>query len=73
MIPNKAAFRDAFNLYEKHLRSMETASFSWETLCDEMIAIANRHANDPLLMDLLVAVHAELERKWMEKDIPTRS
>lgn len=73
MIPNKAAFRDAFNLYEKHLRSVGTASFSWETLCDEMVSIANQHANNPLVMDLLVAVHAELERKWMEKDIPTRS
>lgn len=73
MIPNKAAFRDAFNLYEKHLHSVGTTVFSWEILCDEMISIANRHANDPLVMDLLIAVHAELERKWMEKDILTRS
>ena len=73
MKANRAAFRDAFNLYEKHLAHIAGPEFSWDVLCNEITAVALSHENDPLAMDLLVAVHAELERKWMERNIPTHS
>lgn len=65
MQPNKKPFREAFNFYEERLASLEkqAADDEWwkETVLkiDALVRMANY---DHLLMDLLVVVHAELER-----------
>ena len=68
MILKKAAFRVVFNFYEKYLNQLRNGDFSWDELCDEMIETAVSCKNDPLAIDLLLAVHMELERRWKENE-----
>lgn len=65
MQPNKKPFRDAFNFYAERIASLEEKRADadwWEETIEKMSALLRAANYDHLLMDLLVVVHAELER-----------
>lgn len=65
MLPNRKTFREAFNFYAERLAALETQAATpewWEETTLRMSALLRAANYDHLLLDLLVVVHAELER-----------
>lgn len=65
MQPNKKSFRVAFDFYAERLASLKTQAATpewWEETVQKMDALVRMANYDHLLLDLLVVVHAELER-----------
>ena len=68
MQPNKKPFREAFNFYAERLASLEKQSATeewWKETVLRMDALVRMANYDHLLLDLLIVVHAELERAVM--------
>lgn len=36
----------------------------WDECAEDLCRVAQQHGNNPFLMDMLVAIHAELERAY---------
>lgn len=60
------AYRAAFD-YQKRWMPCPSDLEEWEAAAREAAAIANQGGNDPFLIDLLIAVYAELERQYKER------
>ncbi len=63
-MPNKAAFRTAFNFYAERLSTLDNTPEWWETTARQMEDLDN---GDPLLEGLLITVCEELERRAREQ------
>lgn len=65
MTPKKKPFRDAFNFYAERIASLEGKQADdawWEETVLKMDTLVRMANYDHFLLDLLVVVHAELER-----------
>lgn len=60
------AYRAAFD-YQKRWMPCPSDLEEWEAAAREAAAIANQGGNDPFLLDILVSVYNELERKYKER------
>lgn len=67
-IINKAIYRDVFNLHEERASALarcqdKDLTAYWEETTDMMIGVSAKHGQNLLCVELLVAVHADLERQ----------
>lgn len=63
---NKGIYRDVFNLHAECMPRLNEPDF-WDSIFYPKIeAMTKQYDNDPLLIDLLVAVHGDLERRYKE-------
>lgn len=67
MMLKKKTFRVAFDFYESRMNALSNAPDWWEETAEMMHKILTAGCYDPFLMDLLVSVHAELERRALEQ------
>lgn len=58
---NPAVYRDCYNLHQEAERSLHDSRV-WERFWAKANAIYQKHNCDPLCMDLLLAIHVDLER-----------
>lgn len=56
-------YRALFDFHERHSPPRGDADSYWAAVCDDMTQLCQTFDNDPFLMDLTVAVFAELERE----------
>ena len=64
---NKAVYRAVFNFHEEREAALKARTpLYWEETCAGMTKLSAMHGHDPFLIDLLCAVHADLERKYKE-------
>ena len=67
-IISKAIYRDVFNLHEERAAALERCrgkdlTAYWAETTDMMIGVSSKHGQSLLCVELLVAVHADLERQ----------
>lgn len=58
----RAIYRDAFNLHAERSAHLNEPDF-WDRTCEQLTTLALKYDNAPFCIDLLVCIHAELERQ----------
>lgn len=61
----RIAYRIAYDFHEQHQPASMTPQY-WDATAADLSATAERHRNDPFLLDLLAAVYDQLEREGIE-------
>ena len=77
-IIDKTIYRDVFNFHEERLAALEKCPDSaldafWDRTNDTMIEISGRHNRNLFCVEMLVAVHADLERRYQRRWMHERS
>lgn len=71
-IIDKTIYRDVFNFHAERLEALDKCpekglNAYWDHTCNTMMGIAAKHNNDLFCVEMLVAVHADLERRYQRR------
>lgn len=65
-MPSKSIYRDVFNLHSDCIPLLNEPDFWDSVFYPKIEAMTEQYDNDPFLIDMLVAVHGDLERRYKE-------
>lgn len=66
MMPSKSIYRDIYNLHADCIPRLREPDFWDSVFYPKIEAMTERYNNAPFLIDMLVAVHGDLERRYKE-------
>ena len=61
---DKGVYRDVYNLHAECLECLNAPDFWDSVFWPKVDTLVEKHGNNLFLMDMVIAVHGEVERRW---------
>lgn len=65
---DKSIYRDVYNLHAECLSQLNEPDFWDSVFWQKVDALTEKHNQNVFFMEMVIAVHGELERRWRKRE-----